>query len=157
MCLFMFLFSHGPGAECRRPPRPDPLCVPGVVAWGRGLTTDHQPAGSDQPQRRGPVPRPGSLQLLLHLRPQPEETPTFLGGKTHFMVSGIVKRRRCRSQVTGDKTKGRWKALEQPWRLKNVQYLILTSWLEHRKLNTVNILSLYLHGTSSHQKLTHDS
>lgn len=73
-------FSHGPCAGRCRLLRADPLCVPCVMGRGRGPAADHQPAGADQPGGRHPLPGPGGHQLLLHLRPQPEEASALPGG-----------------------------------------------------------------------------
>ena len=59
--------DHGPCAERGRPLCPHPIRVPCIVAGGRGPAADPEPAGGDEPRGRGPVPGPGSHQLLLRL------------------------------------------------------------------------------------------
>lgn len=70
LCLFLSPSTdsnHGSGAECCRLLRPVPVCVPCVVARGRGPAADPQPVGADQPRRCRPVSGPWSHQLLPHL------------------------------------------------------------------------------------------
>ncbi len=96
LCLFSVLhrFNHGSCAECCWLLRPHPVCVPCIVARGRSPAADHQPVGADEPRGCSPVPGPGSHQLLLHLRPQSDETPTLLRGikgVSHFMIDVVIK------------------------------------------------------------------
>lgn len=80
LLLYFYRFSHGSCAECRWLLLLHAVRVPSVVAWRRSPAADYQPAGGDEPRSCSPVPGPGSHQLLLHLRPQSDETPTLLGG-----------------------------------------------------------------------------
>lgn len=80
LLLYFYRFSHGSCAECRWLLLPHAVRVPSVMAWRRSPAADYQPAGGDEPRSCSPVPGPGSHQLLLHLRPQSDETPTLLGG-----------------------------------------------------------------------------
>lgn len=78
--IYVYRFNHGSCAEgCRLLPV-HAVCVPCIVARGRGAPPDHQPAAGHKPGGRGPVPGPGRNQLLLHIRPQSYETPTLLRG-----------------------------------------------------------------------------
>lgn len=92
--------SHGPGAECCRSLRPHAIRVPGIVAWGRGAATDPQPPCGDQPGRCRPVPGPGSHQLLLHLWPRPDETPTLFRGKAAVYGWGKKGKHSSTTQLT---------------------------------------------------------
>lgn len=75
-----FRFNHGSCAECCGLLLPYAVCIPYIVAWGRGPAADYQPVSSDKPRCCSPVPGPGSHQLLFYLWPQSEETPALFRG-----------------------------------------------------------------------------